>query len=208
MIRLFVAGNSVVQMSSPSPLCIQYNNASFLLKNRLIFFSTSMVKDLIFLSGFGGFPDSTSALSFYVTPQKMKLTREIIRINIFLQNACTPYFLWITSGFSSEWLGLQYMSKHLQVRLYEHNHIAKHLQLKARGNSLNYGIGSTGEQEGRGRVDKTPNLCAALFAWRKDNNKMRIRMKNDCLIQLISIAELQLIYNQKKYNSDHLSRDF
>ena len=33
-------------------------------------------------------------------------------------------------------------------------------------------------------------------------------MKNDCLIQLLSIAELQLIYNQQKYNSGLFSTDF
>ena len=33
-------------------------------------------------------------------------------------------------------------------------------------------------------------------------------MKNDCLIQIICIAKLQLTNNQKKYNSGHLSTDF
>lgn len=37
---------------------------------------------------------------------------------------------------------------------------------------------------------------------------MRVRMKHDCLIQLIIIAELLLIYDQKKYNFPHLSTDF
>lgn len=88
MIRLFVAGSSLAQLS----------NACLMPKKTLIFISTSMFKDLTFLrSGFGGFPDNTSLSSFYITlpkkKKKKKLTREIIRINVFLQNACATYFL-------------------------------------------------------------------------------------------------------------------
>lgn len=102
-----MAGSSVVQPSSPSPLCIQHSDASILLKNTPMFFSASMLKDLTFLrNGFGGFPYNTSALSSYITPQKIKLTREITRINIFLQNTRATYFLSLTSGFSSEWLAV------------------------------------------------------------------------------------------------------
>lgn len=121
MIRLFVVGSSAIQPSSPSSLCIQHSNASILLKNTPIFFSASMVKDLTFpRSGFGGFPDNTSALSFYITPQKMKLTREITRINVSLQNVCATYFLslnsiWIFFRVAEVCVTWKYMPKHLQI---------------------------------------------------------------------------------------------
>lgn len=120
MIRLYVAGSSVVQPSSPSPMCIQHSDASILLKNTPMFFSASMVEDLTFLrNGFGGFPYNTSVLSSYIAPQKINLTREIIRMNIFLQNACATYFLslnniWIFFRVAG-CVTRKYMPKHLQV---------------------------------------------------------------------------------------------